>query len=106
MSKLIDDNKKTELKEKAEKVIEYSKARNVNEAETAREELEKIFKPIVEKLYQQANPQQGQPNPNMNGANAADMFNQAGFSGFNNARTNSATTNTDDIEDADFEEVK
>ena len=103
MSKLIDETTKTQLKEKADKVLEFAKARNVNEAETARETLEKIFKPIVEKLYQQANPQQGS-NPNMNGANAADMFNQAGFSGFNENTTN--TTNTDDVEDADFEEVK
>ena len=105
MSKLIDETTKTQLKEKADKVLEFAKARNVNEAETAREELEKIFKPIVEKLYQQANPQQG-TNPNMNGANPADMFNQAGFGGFNENTTNTTSTNTDDVEDADFEEVK
>ena len=103
MSKLIDDNKKTELKEKAEKVIELSKARNVNEAESTREELEKVFKPIVEKLYQQANPQQAQANPGGN-QQFNDMFNQAGFNGFNN--TQQTSTNTDDVEDADFEEVK
>ena len=103
MSKLIDDNKKTELKEKAEKVIELSKTRNVNEAESAREELEKVFKPIVEKLYQQANPQQAQTNPGGN-QQFNDMFNQAGFNGFNN--TQQTSTNTDDVEDADFEEVK
>ena len=68
--------------------------------------MEKIFKPIVEKLYQQANPQQGQPNPNMNGANPADMFNQAGFGGFNENTSRTTSTNTDDVEDADFEEVK
>ena len=103
MSKLIDDNKKTELKEKAEKVIELSKTRNVNEAESAREELEKVFKRIVEKLYQQANPQQAQTNPGGN-QQFNDMFNQAGFNGFNN--TQQTSTNTDDVEDADFEEVK
>ena len=105
MSKLIDESTKTELKEKVDKVLELTKARNVSEAETAREELEKVFKPIVEKLYQQANPQQG-ANPNMNGANPADMFNQAGFSGFNENTSNATSTNTDDVEDADFEEVK
>lgn len=105
MSKLIDESTKTELKEKADKVLELTKARNVSDAETAREELEKVFKPIVEKLYQQANPQQG-ANPNMNGANPADMFNQAGFSGFNENTSNATSTNTDDVEDADFEEVK
>ena len=105
MSKLIDESTKTELKEKADKVLELTKARNVSDAETAREELEKVFKPIVEKLYQQANPQQG-ANPNMNGANPADMFNQAGFSGFNENTSNATSTNTEDVEDADFEEVK
>ena len=105
MSKLIDESTKTELKEKVDKVLELTKARNVSDAETAREELEKVFKPIVEKLYQQANPQQG-ANPNMNGANPADMFNQAGFSGFNENTSNATSTNTDDVEDADFEEVK
>ena len=105
MSKLIDETTKTQLKEKADKVLEFTKARNVNEAETAREELEKIFKPIVEKLYQQANPQQG-ANPNMNGANPEDMFNNADFGGFNKNATNTTSTNTDDVEDADFEEVK
>ena len=105
MSKLIDESTKTELKEKVDKVLELTKARNVSEAETAREELEKVFKPLVEKLYQQANPQQG-ANPNMNGANPADMFNQAGFSGFNENTSNATSTNTDDVEDADFEEVK
>lgn len=105
MSKLIDDNKKTELKEKAEKVIEYAKEHKVNEAESARQDLETIFKPIVEKLYQQANPQQGQPNPNFTGNAdaAADMFKNAGFNGFTNNQTSS---NNDDIQEAEFEEVK
>ena len=34
----------------------------------ASEELSKAFYPITEKLYQQANPQAGQPGPDMGGA--------------------------------------
>ena len=92
-SKIVNETKKKELTDKANKVIELVHEKKADEAETARQELEAMFKPIVEEVYKNVNPQ-GQPNPNNMDPNAAaDMFKNAGFGGFTNESAN--TTSTD-----------
>ncbi|MBO6271702.1 Hsp70 family protein [bacterium] len=110
-SKIISEDDKKSLNEKADALLEATKTKNLKDVETRQAELESIFKPIVEKVYAQANPQgTKQMDPNA----AADMFKQAGFGGFSEANTenknnnfNKSTSATDgkDVEDVEYEEV-
>ena len=98
MGESIDADTKTKLVEKADKVIELVKTRNVNEVESVRVELEKEFKPIVEKMYQQQQPSQPADMPE----GMKDMFNGAA----GNPVNESEASKKPDVEDAEFEEVK
>lgn len=110
-SKIISEDDKKSLNEKADALLEATKTKNLKDVETKQAELESVFKPIVEKVYAQANPQGAkQMDPNA----AADMFKQAGFGGFSEANTenkdnnsNKGTSATDgkDVEDVEYEEV-
>ena len=97
MSKLISDSDKATLNELIQKVTDATSAKNVDEAETARVELEKVFGPIMTEIYKQAAPQQGTPDVDPSAA-----FQNAGFG--NN--TTSTTSSDDSAEDVEYEEVK
>ena len=97
MSKLISDSDKAKLNELIQKVTDATSAKNVDEAETARVELEKVFGPIMTEIYKQAAPQQGTPDVDPSAA-----FQNAGFG--NN--TTSTTSSDDSAEDVEYEEVK
>lgn len=110
-SKIISEDDKKSLNEKVDALLEATKTKNLKDVEVKQAELESVFKPIVEKVYAQANPQGAkQMDPNA----AADMFKQAGFGGFSEANTenkgnnsNKGTSATDgkDVEDVEYEEV-
>ena len=97
MSKLISDSDKTKLNELIQKVTDATSAKNADEAETARVELENVFGPIMTEIYKQANPQQAAPEVDPSAA-----FQNAGFG--NN--TTSTTSTDDSAEDVEYEEVK
>lgn len=107
--KSVPDDKKETLKKKIDEVLEAAKAKKVTEAETLKNELEIMFKPIVEEMYKNAN-SQGAPTGDGGAQAAADMFKNAGFDGFSGtntttADTNSSNTSDNDIQDAEYEEV-
>ena len=52
------------------KLKDAVKGTDVEAIKAATEEVSKAFYPIAEKMYQQANPQGGQPGPDMGGAQA------------------------------------
>ena len=86
MKDKIDAGEKASVEEALNKVREALKGSDVEAIKAATEEASKAFYPIAEKMYQQANPQGGQPGPDMGGA---------GFSG-------SAGPDGDGVVDADY----
>ncbi len=64
----IDGNDKSTLDSALNKLKDALKGTDTAAIKAATEELSKAFYPITEKLYQQANPQGGQPGPDMGGA--------------------------------------
>ncbi len=86
MKDKIDAGEKASVDEALNKVREALKGSDVEAIKAATEEASKAFYPIAEKMYQQANPQGGQPGPDMGGA---------GFSG-------GAGPDGDGVVDADY----
>ena len=86
MKDKIDASEKASVEEALNKVREALKGSDVEAIKAATEEASKAFYPIAEKMYQQANPQGGQPGPDMGGA---------GFSG-------GAGPDGDGVVDADY----
>ena len=100
----LSDSEKSELKEKVDAVLAATAEKNVEKAKSTQAELEKAFKPIVEKIYAQANPQEHAQTGNAQ--SAADMFQNAGFGGFSDGqKTQSADSKNDDVQEAEYEEV-
>ena len=64
----LDAGDKSTLDAALNKLKDALKGTDTGAIKTATEELSKAFYPITEKLYQQANPQGGQPGPDMGGA--------------------------------------
>ena len=67
--KISADDKAT-VEAALNKLKEAMKGTDVEAIKSATEEASKAFYPIAEKMYQQANPQGGQPGPDMGGAQA------------------------------------
>ena len=100
----LSDSEKSELKEKVDAVLAATSEKDVEKAKSTQAELEKAFKPIVEKIYAQSNPQ-GQAQPG-NAQSAADMFQNAGFGGFSDTQeAQPADSKNDDVQEAEYEEV-
>ena len=107
MKNIITESQRAELTEKINKVFEATSRKDVNASESAKNELESVFKPIAENIYKNANPQASAQQPQ---GNPADMFSQAGFNGFNGFNSNDNTTqttsnNTDNAQEAKYEEA-
>lgn len=100
----LSDSEKSELKEKVDAVLAATAEKNVEKAKSTQAELEKAFKPIVEKIYAQANPQEHAQAGNAQ--SAADMFQNAGFGGFSDTqKAQSTDSKNDDVQEAEYEEV-
>jgi len=101
------DEQKTSLNEKVEAVLKSVKDKNLNEAETNKKALEETFNPIIQEIYKKAAPEGSQ---GMDSNMFNEMFkNAAGATSSQPTSGESDTSNnesTDDIQDADFDEVK
>ncbi len=86
MKDKIDAGEKASVQAALDKVRDALKGTDVQAIKAATEEASKAFYPIAEKMYQQANPQGGQPGPDMGGA---------GFTG-------GADPDSDGVVDADY----
>lgn len=87
----IDAGDKANVEAALNKLKDALKGTDIEAIKAATEETTKAFYPVAEKMYQQANPQGGQPGPDMGGANFGG---QAGG------------TNTDpNVVDADYQVV-
>ena len=89
----IDAADKGELETKLNDLKEALKGNDLDAIKAKQEELQKKFYDVSAKLYQNANPQAGQPGPDMG----------AGFGGQNPG--NGGSTGNDGYVDADFKEV-
>ena len=85
---------KTELQSKLEALKEAVKGSNLEDIKAKQDELQKKFYDVSAKLYQNVNPQGGQPGPDMGGMN----------NGADNGAANGGSNN-DGFVDADFKEV-
>ena len=65
----IDAGDKANVEAALNKLKEALKGTDIEAIKAATEETTKAFYPVAEKMYQQANPQGGQPGPDMGGAN-------------------------------------
>ena len=65
----IDAGDKANVEAALNKLKEALKGTDIEAIKNATEEATKAFYPVAEKMYQQANPQGGQPGPDMGGAN-------------------------------------
>lgn len=95
----ITDAEKEEIKPLVEKLKDAVKEKDLNKVEEAQKELEEKWGPIMQKMYQSQASQQGA---------ASNPFGAGGpFDGFNaqQAQTSDNTKN-DEVQEADFEEVK
>jgi molecular chaperone DnaK len=99
-NKVSEDEKKS-LNESLDKLKRAVSEKNVDEVSTLQKDVESKWNPIVEKMYASSNPNQGAQS-----SATSNPFNFTGspFSGFNAG--NSSTSNNDNVQDADFEEVK
>lgn len=101
------DEQKTSLNEKVEAVLKSVKDKNLNEAETNKKALEETFNPIIQEIYKKAAPEGSQ---GMDSNMFNEMFkNAAGATGTQPTSGEGETSNnegSDDIQDADFDEVK
>ena len=98
------DEQKTSLNEKVEAVLKSVKDKNLNEAETNKKALEETFNPIIQEIYKKAAPEgsQGGMDPNM----FNEMFKNAAGAAGAQPTSGDNEPSTDDIQDADFDEVK
>ncbi|WQJ51759.1 MAG: hypothetical protein [Hatfieldvirus porci] len=93
----LSDTEKSELKEKVNAVIAAIDAKDVEKAKSTRDELEKAFKPVIEKIYAKEAPQEhAQPS---NSQTANDMFQNAGFG------DKTSGSADDNVQEAEYEEV-
>ena len=88
----IDANDKSELETKLNALKEAVKGSNIDDIKAKQEDLQKKFYDVSAKLYQNVNPQGGQPGPDMNQNN-------------NGNNGNNGNQNNDGYVDADFKEV-
>ena len=87
----VDAADKSELETKLNALKEAVKGSNLDDIKAKQEDLQKKFYDVSAKLYQNANPQAGQPGPDMGAAN--------------NGAANDGNQNNDGFVDADFKEV-
>ena len=95
MKDKLDASEVSELESEINKVKEALKGTDTQAIKTATDSLTQAFYKISEKMYQQANPQGGQPGPDMGGAGFGGQ--QAG-----GAAGGSAGKGPDDVVDADY----
>ena len=102
--KILTESQKTALTEKYEAVLKAVDARNLEDAERLTKEMTDIYEPIVKKLYEsQQGAQHGQPG----GFDFNEAFKQAQQQGQGQTQTQQPQNDSsDDVQDADFEEVK
>lgn len=99
----IPSDKKDTLKTKISAVLDAVNKKDAVAAESARVELETVFKPIVEEIYKNAGGSQTQES---SGQNPNDMFANAGFGDATANNSTSDTSKTDDnVQEAEYEEV-
>lgn len=99
----IPSDKKDTLKTKISAVLDAVSKKDVVAAESARVELETVFKPIVEEMYKNAGGSQPQEN---SAQNPNDMFANAGFGDATANNSTSENSKTDDnVQEAEYEEV-
>lgn len=99
----IPSDKKDTLKTKISAVLDAVSKKDAVAAESARVELETVFKPIVEEMYKNAGGSQPQEN---SAQNPNDMFANAGFSDATANNSTSENSKTDDnVQEAEYEEV-
>lgn len=99
----IPSDKKDTLKTKISAVLDAVNKKDAVAAESARVELETVFKPIVEEMYKNAGGSQTQES---SGQNPNDMFANAGFGDATANNSTSDTSKTDDnVQEAEYEEV-
>ena len=94
MKDKLDASEVSELESEINKVKEALKGTDTQAIKTATDSLTQAFYKISEKMYQQANPQGGQPGPDMGGAGFGGQ--QAG------GAAGSAGKGPDDVVDADY----
>ncbi len=99
----VPDDKKETLKAKISAVMDAVSKKDANAAESARVELETVFKPIVEEMYKNAGgpTQDAQPNASQN---PNDMFANAGFGDATGSTEDKKAD--EDVQEAEYEEVK
>ena len=95
MKDKLDASEVSELEAEINKVKEALKGTDTQAIKTATESLTQAFYKVSEKMYQQANPQGGQPGPDMGGAGFGGQ--QAG-----GAAGGSGNKGPDDVVDADY----
>ena len=95
MKDKLDASEVSELEAEINKVKEALKGTDTQAIKTATESLTQAFYKVSEKMYQQANPQGGQPGPDMGGAGVGGQ--QAG-----GAAGGSGNKGPDDVVDADY----
>ena len=93
----LSDTEKSELKEKVNAVIAAIDAKDVEKAKSTRDELEKAFKPVIEKIYAKEASQEQTQSGNSQTAN--DMFKNAGFG------DKTSESADDNVQEAEYEEV-
>ena len=99
----IPSDKKDTLKTKISAVLDAVSKKDAVTAESARVELETVFKPIVEEMYKNAGGSQSQGN---SAQNPNDMFANAGFGDATANNSTSENSKTDDnVQEAEYEEV-
>lgn len=99
----IPSDKKDTLKTKISAVLDAVSKKDAVAAESARVELETVFKPIVEEMYKNAGGSQPQEN---SAQNPNDMFANAGFGDATANNSTSENSKTDDnVQEAEYEEV-
>ena len=94
MKDKLDAGEVSELESEINKVKEALKGTDTQAIKAATDGLTQAFYKISEKMYQQANPQGGQPGPDMGGAGFGGQ--QAG------GAAGSAGKGPDDVVDADY----
>ena len=91
------------MKTKISAVLDAVSKKDAVTAESARVELETVFKPIVEEMYKNAGGSQSQEN---SAQNPNDMFANAGFGDATANNSTSENSKTDDnVQEAEYEEV-
>lgn len=97
----VPSDKKETLKAKITAVLDAVSKKDVSAAESARADLETVFKPIVEEMYKNAG---GATADQPQNESQGNPFANAGFGDANTSNSDAKTD--DDVQEADFEEVK